>query len=446
MISIKATAVLLEGPVALERDSLGYWNLSTLVVQGDILMMSELIAYRTPLYPWYLAVCRVLAERHALWVIGLTQVALYVISIWLAANIAYQITRLPNAKPLTAICMLPALSAIQYTSAVLSETLFVALLLWHLSFVLKYSHHPNRKYAIWSGITFGLTILTRPIALLLFTVHIVLLLFFYTRRKRLKKANEYSMYRVSHFILAGLVVSALLTPWITRNYLLFNKLSLTEFAGRNLWIVTFQDGSGAGLSIPKTKNGIELHNRLSHSGNKINTRSTWSVSNQLVSSGLNDAQADQLMKQVCLDAIDSNQRSFAQKMIRRTINFWRCAHTNLLQQGGLPSQYAPQKAWKQSSKWISDSLQYRFSQSVIGNTVLTAAISLMLFFLIFNPATRPHAIWITLILAYFSIITGTFEIPDYRYRLVMEPLLGSVFGSGISVLLSKRELNVSLAE
>ena len=44
VISIKALGVFSGGPVPLQRDSLGYWQLSTLVIQGDIFMMGDPIS------------------------------------------------------------------------------------------------------------------------------------------------------------------------------------------------------------------------------------------------------------------------------------------------------------------------------------------------------------------------------------------------------------------
>ena len=85
-------------------------------------------------------------------------------------------------------------------------------------------------------------------------------------------------------------------------------------------------------------------------------------------------------------------------------------------------------------------LGFRFSQSVIGNTLLTLALGLALTLLFRNHSTRPTAVWMGMTLNYFAIITGIFEIPDYRYRLVVEPIVGCTFGSALSVIFSKENL------
>ncbi len=52
----KVAAVLALGPASIEMDAMGYWKLSGLVIDGDLFMMGEPIAYRTPAYPWFLAI------------------------------------------------------------------------------------------------------------------------------------------------------------------------------------------------------------------------------------------------------------------------------------------------------------------------------------------------------------------------------------------------------
>ena len=51
----------------------------------------------------------------------------------------------------------------------------------------------------------------------------------------------------------------------------------------------------------------------------------------------------------------------------------------------------------------------------------------------FCPIAYLHAC----MLAYFSIVTGTLEIPDLRYRIVVEPLVVLSFGSALAILFSR---------
>ena len=77
------------------------------------------------------------------------------------------------------------------------------------------------------------------------------------------------------------------------------------------------------------------------------------------------------------------------KTLRRCFNYWRCAHTDLLIQGGEQSEFTPQYVWQNPSRSIEQLLGFRFSQSVIGNTLLTLA-GLALTLLFKNHSTLPH--------------------------------------------------------
>ena len=48
LISIKIAILVERGPAAIQADVRGYWELSSVVTRGDVLMMVQKIAYRTP--------------------------------------------------------------------------------------------------------------------------------------------------------------------------------------------------------------------------------------------------------------------------------------------------------------------------------------------------------------------------------------------------------------
>ena len=110
VIVVKAAAVIALGPVPIERDAMGYWRMSTLVMGGDWLMFAEPIAYRTPGYPWFLAIVRSFAGAYSLPAIVIAQSILMVASIWIGGQIAVRITRLPRAMVWTLVVALPAFS------------------------------------------------------------------------------------------------------------------------------------------------------------------------------------------------------------------------------------------------------------------------------------------------------------------------------------------------
>ncbi|MGI9474300.1 MAG: ArnT family glycosyltransferase [Rubripirellula sp.] len=441
---IKIAAVLARGPVPIEMDASEYWKLSALVMEGDLLLSAKQIAYRTPVYPWFLAIARLIAGPQALMTIIVLQGLCALGTILIAATIASRATKLPSAYAWTLIVSLPTVSALVFGAAVLSESLFVFLMMVHLLAILDYAKYGTKSRAVWAGVTFALTLLTRPIAILLWIPHLIFLLNIHNRKNSRLRALGMRTFplrtRLLHLVIACLAVATLTLPWMMRNQAIFGSPFITEFVGRNVWIVTFQDGSGAGLDLPDGAEAEELVRRLDSVGASESWRNTWHVSQALVRSGLDDANADRLMKSVSLAAAREDPRTFGYKAFRRVVNFWRCAATDLPPQGLETRNYFHQDTWQHSVPPVDWAIQYRWSQSVLLNTLLLGGLVGAIILLIINGPTRPYGLWMALILGYFSVVTGILEIPAYRYRIVTEPLVATAFGSAIAVLLSRRRM------
>ena len=441
LIAAKTAAVLLGGPVPIQRDAFGYWKLSALVMQGDLLMLQAPISYRTPIYPWFLAILRLISGTQSLQVLAVIQGLFSLGSLVIAASIAARITKLPKAFVLTLVLSLPIVSSLTFDAAVLSESMFIFLFMLNLLAILDYAKYGTATRASWVGFTFAMTLLTRPIVILIWIPHLFFLLLIHLRKNgRLRSLSMNPIpYRVRgyHLLLAGLIVTACSAPWMFRNQLLFGKPFLTEFVGRNIWIVTFRDGSGAGLTLPLSSSADQLRQRLNQVDAADQWQDTWQVSNALVRSGLNDATADQLMKTVALQTAQQDKSAFAYKAFRRVINYWRCAASELPSQGKSNGPFYGQQTWAVSIPVIEFALQNRFSQSVNLNTMLLSGLAFCVMLLIVNYPTRAYGIWIFTILAYFSLVTGILEIPDYRYRIVVEPVVVLSFGATLAILLSR---------
>lgn len=436
----KFAAVLAIGPASVELDAKSYWQLSDLVIDGDLFMLGKPIAYRTPIYPWFLAGVQFVFGTGALGAIVVLQALMAVATIWLAGKFAAELTQSAWAMPLTILVALPALSAVTYSATVLTETLFTALLMLNLWSTLMYVRAPTFGRAAICGVTYALAMLTRPVMMHLWVVHVVFVL-------AVRKQNETGQTETgpqsgrislgrqwSHLGVAALTVGILISPWLLRSQHLFGRPFLTEFLGRNIWIVTFQDGSGAGLDFPATDDAAELKRRLVGSDAAEQWRSTWPVSRALVASGLNDPEADHLMKQVSIDAIQSGPGPFAYKAVRRTANFWRCAVTDLPVQGSGDGQYQGQRFWSFDLATVVWAIDHRLSRWVWFNTLVTTVIAFAVMILILHRDTRWSGVWVGLILSYFAAVTGLVEIPNYRYRMILEPLAAAVVGGTLATI------------
>ena len=189
--------------------------------------------------------------------------------------------------------------------------------------------------------------------------------------------------------------------------------------------------------MPNTTESQELQRRLGDVGAAEHWKDTWKVSRALTKSGLDDAEGDRLMKSVAAAAVVQNQEAFGWKAFRRCINYWRCTATDLPQQGA-DGNYQDEQTWAYNVPYIEKILSHRFSLSLIGNTVLMFVMIGACLTLVWKKTSRPYGVWLTLILAYFAVVTGVLEIPDYRYRMVTEPVVALVVGAAIATVRGQR--------
>ena len=430
----KAAAVLVRGPVPIELDAHQYWQLSTSVIQGDVLLASHPIGFRTPAYPWFLGGVRLFFDRYSLAAVVAMQGVLSVASLVMAGVLAKRITRIPAALPWTMLVCVPSVSALTFAATTLSESLFVFLLMANLLAVQRHSDEPNVAASAWTGVTFALTLLTRPIVLLLWVPHLIFLLCPALSLRRDRPGWKLLW-------VAPVVAMTLITPWLARNDAMFGKPFVTEFVGRNLWIVTFQEGVGGKFAMADTPASETLARRLDAVGITEDRDKTWMVSGGLVRSGLSDAQADQLMKQVAIDAIKTNPMQFVKYAAIRSLNFWRTRATSIPQpiEGNFKNQFR----WQVSVPPVDWWLDHRASNQLWINNLLLASTALSIVVITANGPSRWAGVWLAMVMIYFSVITGVFEIPAYRYRMVVEPVVACVHGAAITITLSRRRLNAN---
>ncbi|WP_182868924.1 ArnT family glycosyltransferase [Rhodopirellula sp. JC639] len=440
LLIAKVVSVVMRGPSPLVLDAAGYWELGGLVAEGDWLMMQRPIAFRTPAYPWLIGLFRAVFDN-PLPVLVSFQGLLWVAGIGLVAALAVEISQRRQAAGLVVAMAIPMLASVVYVATMLTETLFVFSLVLHLWAVARLTRRPSLWAGVFVGLTLGLAILTRPVAML---VWIADLIYVITCWHWIPNPSTGPIGRRRGWIsvaLAGIVTVGCVSPWLARNHALFGKAMLTEFVGRNVWIVTFQDGSGAGLDLPATAAAVQLKTQLGDQGWERlaadeRWRETWTVSKALTTSGMDDPSADRLMKAVATDAIAASPLAFGKKTVRRWINFWRTRATELpdqiadLDPDGTGARerlssdlFAGQPIWGVTVAPVATGLRHRWSNSLAGNTLLMLATLASTMLLIWRRPTRAAGLWLGAILGYFATITAVLEIPAYRYRMIVEPIV-----------------------
>ncbi len=441
LLIAKVIGVTARGPSPLVLDAGHYWELGGRVARGDVLLFGEPIAFRTPGYPWLVGAVRAWLPAPLLALVVL-QGALWLGTTGCAALLARELSGRRQAVWMVLGIAIVMLSSVTYTATVLSETLFTFLLMAHLWTVDRFVRLPSIAGGVWIGLSLGMLILTRPIGMPVWIADAVYLFAHWRSLRGLQPEPGFSRRGWIGVAAASAVTLVCLAPWLVRNHALFDKAMLTEFVGRNVWIVTFQDGSGAGLDWPRSAAAERVKTRVGESVWKNlsageSWRQTWTVSNALTAAGLSDPAADRLMKQVAVDAISESPVRFIKRAARRWVNFWRTRATDLPPQAADLSAmdraavaatwgrtpFAGETVWGVPVAPIETGLRLRWSNSLAGNTLLLLVTATAVGRLLWHRESRPAGLWLAMILGYVSGVTAVLEIPDYRYRLILEPVV-----------------------
>ncbi len=135
---------------------------------------------------------------------------------------------------------------ILYVSHLMTETLFTTLFLLIIFLAIKEKQEPNwLRNNLVLGALIGIGALIRP-AILLFPI----LIFLWRWRDGVPlRTNSGALAAV------GLAAFLVLSPWLVRNYVEFQRVSLTSNVGVTFWIGSHQDASGA-HSFPQKNNPL----------------------------------------------------------------------------------------------------------------------------------------------------------------------------------------------
>jgi hypothetical protein len=202
----------------------------------------ESSAVRTPGYPLFLAV------SHA--VSGNTVVA-SVLQIVLFAGfgiLSYHVLLLLGLKRLYAfggaILAVVELDVLSMSLYLISDMLFVFLLMLSLYFYLRFLRENDENVFVWGSLAVGLAALVRPVGVILFVIFAVTFLI----RRGLRRELFYS----------AIIVLALLLPWSVRNFATFGtwRISSADTFNRYAVISSQIVGYRDGISYPEARESL----------------------------------------------------------------------------------------------------------------------------------------------------------------------------------------------
>lgn len=204
----------------LSPDSAGYINLATNLLDHQIFSSSvklpfELDFFRTPGYPFFLAILKCLGIESPYWVV-FWQELLYGISLWLFYHYGQSLFGKKIVRA-SLLFLLIEPGGFAYPKLFLSETLFLPFSILGILLIGHYLKKKDWRYLVFSGFIMGLGILIRPVLLYFPIIVCFTLIAFDYRSKRC-------------WLHAGLLllsVTLTVSPWLVRNQYSFGKLAIS---------------------------------------------------------------------------------------------------------------------------------------------------------------------------------------------------------------------------
>jgi hypothetical protein len=393
-------------------DALAYWNLGRDIAAGDVGMLKSEIGYRTLGYPWIVGVSQFVGQEYALLILAFFQHAAA-----LATNvlIGYWVWRITGSQWVGVLgyglAILNTSRAI-HASWVLTETFSTFLILAVCFFIWSQWGTKIIRPIVEASILVGLAILIRPSSLILLPLLVVFA--WYSQSSKPKAIG-----------VALLVLAVMVAPCYVRNYHLFGRLQLVTFQGRELWTATFSPWPGAGLDIPNDGFGAQLQARLKDEKD-LEIRRNWSVSSSLAKRRMRDADIDQLMASVAWQAIQRDPFRVVVRFAARTLTFWYCWNWPPEETPDSHRAVMRQQIGVQGSPWCRDILsRLRWTPEWIPwvTWLFSLATWVGVMCLVASKSTRVTGLILFYILAVSTGLTAFLEIPNYRYRMPIEPLM-----------------------
>jgi hypothetical protein len=231
-----------------------------------------------------------------------------------------------------------------------------------------------------------------------------------------------------------------LAPWYARNYYCCGQAFLSKAAGLTMWQSLFKSNSPLDPPVPfadapKTRTVLARLDR-------VNLQSHWAVLKELQEQGLTRMEAIDLMQAVDVEAIKAHPWKFVDSRLRRFAWFWitpngtgrpRTPEFHMNEEraaeaaptGNLPGtdDYCGQAHWCWDGFYRDGRLNWLWHPNpwLYLSTAAMAGCGIVV--LLFDREQRAIAVALGMLLVYFAGMTAIGAPPEYRYRMVVEPIL-----------------------
>lgn len=353
----------------------------------------ELISWRPPLYPFFLAGIYAIFGRNLL-VVKIIQALLSAIACFFIFKVSEEIydCKVARISLLVSACY-PLL--IYWNKFLLTESLYVFLitfLIWQMLIVAKTN---LIKYQVVCGITLGIACLTRPETLFYLPIFLLWMAFY-------RKDSWRAYFKRSAVVF--IVMTLTIFPWSLRNYLVHKQFVLiTTNGGWNIWLPTAQPLADGKISDPLLKAAIDFNYEGAAKKHSLYLQEQIEKIDKL-----SEAKRDQGYKDLSLFVIRNNFKGFLMLAKKKILIFW--------------SPFVPRAGFN-PQKHYPVLRNFRFFLQL--EVLVFALVALGLILSINNRKT-----WLFILLFILYTFAAAIFYPWSRYRTALIPWIIVLFSKG----------------
>ena len=401
------------GPFLVRLDAELYWRIADRMAAGDWLLARPPVSYPLPLYPAYLALCRLAFREDALLAAIAGQHVMGVLTSFLVAIACRLATNSRLAWAGGYFCSALALGRIQLANASMTETLATLFVAAHCLAIVLWNRQPSLPRSVAAGVTLAAASLVRATSGLFWPLEAAVIGLRRDGTERHSRSRSVAMvgFLAGYFGLFG--------TNIAREWILFTESGPSPAQGI-LWLSAFR--SGARLPLPPSEWADDV------SDPQGEWRNEFVAADRLRAKGLNQVQIQGVMRRLAIDAIRAAPWVYAKAYARNWLDTW----TNIEEAipwyprppGSPEMESLGLRSWNEPRLYgpfeVEFRLAYRYSRVFSG---AAACVSLAgAAYLVFGRQFRWAGLLLLLFMLYWASVVAL-AWPLFRYRAPLHPAM-----------------------
>lgn len=192
-------------------------------------------AHDMPFFPFWLATLILFSEgiKNAVFLSSFFNIFFFGLTCWAIYLLSWKLFKKASISLVAVITFGFFPETFPYTLFSMPDILFLTFFTWSLLFVVEYFQTLKNKYLIFLSFFIGFAVMTKPIGFTFVFIYLISIFtwFFFVRKEVLRG--------IQMSIIFVILFSAIISPWIVRNFVTFGQVGISSIFGENLFYYNY---------------------------------------------------------------------------------------------------------------------------------------------------------------------------------------------------------------